>query len=52
MDDICPPRTVYAAYNHYAGEKQIKVWEYNNHEGGETEQLLEKRAFLKSLLGI
>jgi cephalosporin-C deacetylase len=34
MDDICPPSTVYAAYNHYAGSKQIKVYEYNNHEGG------------------
>ncbi|MBN2008638.1 acetylxylan esterase [candidate division KSB1 bacterium] len=50
MDDICPPRTVYAAYNHYAGDKQIKVWSYNNHEGGETEQILEKRQFLKTLL--
>jgi cephalosporin-C deacetylase len=34
MDDICPPSTVYAAYNYYAGEKQMSVYEYNNHEGG------------------
>jgi len=34
MDDICPPSTVFAAYNHYAGEKEIKVWDFNGHEGG------------------
>ena len=34
MDDICPPSTVYAAYNHYAGPKQIEVFPYNKHEGG------------------
>ena len=25
MDTICPPSTVFAAYNHYAGPKEIKV---------------------------
>ena len=25
MDDICPPSTVYAAYNAYAGPKAIRV---------------------------
>jgi cephalosporin-C deacetylase len=34
MDDVCPPSTVFAAYNHYAGPKQIRVWPYNRHEGG------------------
>jgi cephalosporin-C deacetylase len=34
MDDICPPSTVYAAYNHYAGPKDIEVYTYNKHEGG------------------
>ncbi|WJX99563.1 acetylxylan esterase [Curtobacterium sp. 458] len=34
MDPICPPSTVYAAYNAYAGPKEITVWEYNGHEGG------------------
>ncbi len=47
MDDICPPSTVYAAYNHYAGPKQIRVWRYNHHEGGQTYQTLEKVKFLK-----
>ncbi len=49
MDDICPPSTVFAAYNHYAGPKQIKVWPYNHHEGGESFQALEKVNFLAEL---
>jgi cephalosporin-C deacetylase len=46
MDDICPPSTVYAAYNHYAGPKQMEVYEFNNHEGGATHQRLRQLAFL------
>jgi cephalosporin-C deacetylase len=34
MDPICPPSTVYGAYNNYAGDKSISLWEYNGHEGG------------------
>jgi cephalosporin-C deacetylase len=49
MDDICPPSTVYAAYNHYAGPKSMRAWAYNNHEGGESHQQAEKIKFLKSL---
>ena len=49
LDDICPPSTVYAAYNHYAGPKEIKVWSFNKHEGGETFQNVEKLRFLTRL---
>ena len=49
MDEICPPSTVFAAYNHYAGPKQIKVWPYNHHEGGESFQSVEKMRFLQKL---
>ncbi len=49
MDDICPPSTVFAAYNHYSGPKEIKVWQYNNHEGGGAHQELEKLKFLNAL---
>jgi cephalosporin-C deacetylase len=49
MDQICPPSTVFAAYNYYAGPKQIKVYHYNNHEGGESYQALEKVKFLREL---
>ena len=46
MDDICPPSTVFAAYNHYAGPKEMRVWPFNRHEGGESYQSAEKLAFL------
>ncbi len=51
MDTICPPSTVYAAYNHWAGEKDIRVYRYNNHEGGGVHHSLEKLRLLKSLWG-
>jgi cephalosporin-C deacetylase len=51
MDPICPPSTVYAAYNHWAGEKAITVYPYNRHEGGEVEQTLEKLKFLEKIWG-
>ncbi len=50
MDQICPPSTVFAAYNHYAGPKEIRVWEYNDHEGGQTAQLAEQLHFLAAHL--
>jgi cephalosporin-C deacetylase len=49
MDEICPPSTVFAAYNHYAGPKQIRIWPYNHHEGGQTFQEIEKQRFLAEL---
>jgi cephalosporin-C deacetylase len=51
MDDICPPSTVFSAYNHYNGRKDIKVWTYNRHEGGESFQQVEKLKFLKAMWG-
>jgi cephalosporin-C deacetylase len=48
MDTICPPSTVYAAYNHWNAEKEIRVYPYNNHEGGQTVQMLEKIKFLNA----
>ena len=49
MDKVCPPSTVYAAYNHWVGEKDIKVYPYNGHEGGQSFQTIEKIKFLKSI---
>ena len=35
MDNVCPPSTVYAAFNAFAGsDKTIIDYEYNDHEGG------------------
>ncbi len=51
MDMICPPSTVFAAYNHFAGPKDIRVWRYNYHEGGDVHQAVEKIKFLTGLWG-
>jgi cephalosporin-C deacetylase len=51
MDMTCPPSTVFAAFNHYAGSKEIKIWPYNDHEGGEAFQMIEKVKFLTELWG-
>ena len=34
MDQVCPPSTVFAAHNHYGGEKEITIWQYNGHSVG------------------
>jgi len=34
-DVTCPPSTVYAAYNNYAGPKRICVYPYNGHDAGQ-----------------
>lgn len=51
MDDVCPPSTVFAAFNHYAGPKQIRVYPYNLHEGAAPFHRREKLAFLHALWG-
>jgi cephalosporin-C deacetylase len=52
-DQITPPSTVFAAFNAYAGPKDIKVWRYNGHDAGEHEHLVEQLRFLESLgLGV
>jgi len=51
MDDVCPPSTVFAAYNHYAGPKEIRTWEFNVHEGGGPFQLTEQVRFLGDAWG-
>lgn len=48
QDTICPPSTVFAAYNAYGrhhdaddgvADRQIEVYPYNHHEGGEAHQV-------------
>lgn len=51
MDDICPPSTVFAAYNHYQGPKDIRVYPFNNHEGGQSFQNVAKVKLLHDLWG-
>ena len=47
MDPICPPSTVYAAFNAFGGaDKAIEVYAHNEHEGGQSYQWLAQTAFL------
>jgi cephalosporin-C deacetylase len=49
IDEITPASTVFAAYNHYGGPKDIAVYPFNGHEGGGTRHLKAKLAFLAEL---
>ena len=51
MDNVCPPSTVYGAFNAYAGEKTMVEYEFNNHEGGGPFQDREQMAWLGKLWG-
>jgi len=46
-DTITPPSTVFAAFNHYAGPKDIAVYPYSGHEGGGTQHFLAQLAYLR-----
>lgn len=35
LDPVCPPSTVYAAANHYAGRAEVIPYHFNQHEGGQ-----------------
>lgn len=58
-DMVCPPSTVFAAYNHYGrgatGEatqpaRQIEVYPFNGHEGGQARQFVKQLAWLAGVL--
>ncbi|MFJ9682183.1 acetylxylan esterase [Streptomyces sp. NPDC101194] len=58
MDHICPPSTVYAAFNHYGSQrrvdqadKQISVYPFNDHEGGGPAHEVVKLEWLAKQLG-
>ena len=50
MDTICPPSTVYAAYNRLKAKKEIRVYDFNNHEGGGPFHAVERLQFAKKYL--
>ena len=52
MDEICPPSTVFAAYNAYGGPKEISVYPFNDHEGGEAHHQRVQLAWLRSRLAV
>ena len=45
LDDITPASTVFAAFNHYAGPKEIAVYPFSGHEGGGTTPHAEEARF-------
>ncbi len=49
-DPICPPDTIFAMRNHYAGPVDTQVWEFNMHEGGASDQNLLQAHWLRALL--
>jgi cephalosporin-C deacetylase len=51
MDPICPPSTVFGSFNHWAGEKQIEVYEFNEHEGGQGYHWGRQANWLRGILG-
>ncbi|WP_326725129.1 acetylxylan esterase [Streptomyces sp. NBC_00243] len=49
-DQTCPPSTVFAAYNAWAtDDKTIEVYDFNDHEGGQTYQEAAKLSWLSHL---
>lgn len=50
-DVICPPSTGFAAYHAYAGPKDLEVYEFNDHEGGEAFHRTRQLAWLREVLG-
>ena len=49
QDTVCPPSTVFAAYNAYGGPARIEVYPFNGHEGGQAHQSRAALAWLKRL---
>ncbi len=51
MDEVTPPSTVYAAFNHYGGPKEIREYPFNAHEGGQGFHDVVKLAWLRERFG-
>ncbi|MFC7846924.1 acetylxylan esterase [Arthrobacter sp. NPDC057388] len=54
MDNISPPSTVFASYNAYGSDvgdvtKNIEVYRFNNHEGGQEHQWIRQLQYLRKL---
>jgi cephalosporin-C deacetylase len=51
MDDVVLPSSVFASFNEYAGSpREIDVYEFNGHEGGQGHQWLRQARWLNELL--
>lgn len=45
MDMTCPPSTVFAAYNEVRAPKEMRIYDFNTHEGGGVFQAVERLRF-------
>lgn len=50
MDPVCPPSTVFAAHNAYAGDREMVVYDFAEHSGGGFRQVLRQIEWLRALL--
>jgi len=50
IDPICPPSTVFASFNHYAGGGDIVEYDFNEHEGGGAVQWRRQADWLAGVL--
>lgn len=51
MDTVCPPSTVYAAHNVFAGPRELRLYPYNGHEHGRDAQLQARLDFIARMVG-
>ncbi|MGW7660697.1 acetylxylan esterase [Streptomyces sp. NPDC054756] len=49
MDPVCPPSTCFAAYHRYGGPTDLKVYEFNGHEGGGGHHRRAQLAWVREL---
>ncbi len=49
MDAVCPPSTVFAAYNPLGPAPEIEVYPWNGHEGGGSPQQAVRPRMLRDL---
>jgi cephalosporin-C deacetylase len=52
MDRVCPPSTVHATYDQYAGPKDLQIWEFSDHEGGGIAQTQRQLSFLATVMTV
>jgi cephalosporin-C deacetylase len=52
MDPVCPPSTVFAAHNNYAGDSSIEVYGFNEHEGGQGQHWRKQAKWLREKLAV
>jgi cephalosporin-C deacetylase len=50
MDQVCPPSTCMAAYRLYGGPTDLRIYEFNDHEGGAAFQQREQLRWLRERL--